>query len=219
MMKQIIIGVGLLAASMPSFAVDTAVGLTMGTLGAGAEVTLGINENISMRGLFTTFSHDESLDADGADYEATLDLGGFGVMFDYYPFGGKFRLTTGLLKNNFEISGTARPTTPVAIGDTGDTFGGNPNDRIELSIDGAGTTPYIGLGWGSPASEGSPFGFGVDVGFVPMSPDVNVTLFTGNAVATTVGQAAIDQEEENIRKDLSEVELWPVIQLKASYRF
>ena len=218
-MKKIIAGLSLALASLSAQAVETAVGLTAGTFGAGAEVTFGINENIAIRGLFTSIDIDESVDADDVDYDASLDLGGFGVMFDYHPFGGKFRVTTGLLKNDFELSGTARPDTPIEIGNSNEFFGGTAGDRIELDIDGSGTVPYFGIGWGSPASEGFPIGFGVDIGVIPMSPDVDVELFTGNALATSVGQNSISEEEDNIQNDLNEVELWPVVQLKASYRF
>jgi len=218
-MKKILMSASLLAASLSAQAVETAVGLTAGTFGAGAEVTFGINENISVRGLFTTYDYDETLDADDVDYKANLELGGFGVMFDYHPFGGKFRLSTGLLKNNLEVTGSANPTAAIQIGDNAaDTFGGTAGDRIDLSINPGGTVPYFGIGFGSAASEGMPFGFGVDLGVMPMSPDIDVKL-VGDISSIAVLQTAIDQEEENIRKDLSEFELWPVLQLKASYRF
>lgn len=218
-MKRIIMGASLLAASVSAQAVETAVGITAGTFGAGAEVTFGINENISIRGLFTAFDHDETLDADGVDYNTELELGGFGIMFDYHPFGGKFRLSTGLLKNNTGVTGVARPTVATQIGDNvNDTFGGTAGDQINLTLDAGGTVPYFGIGFGSAASEGMPFGFGVDLGVMPMSPDIDVQL-VGDLSSIAILQLAIDQEEENIRKDLSEFELWPVLQVKASYRF
>ena len=216
-MKRILIGTSLLAASVSAQAVETAVGLTAGTFGAGAEVTFGINENISVRGLFTTYDYDETLDADDVDYKATLELGGFGVMFDYHPFGGKFRLSTGLLKNNTEVTGTALATAPIQIGDNpANQFVGG---RVDLTLDAGGTVPYFGVGFGSAASEGVPFGFGIDLGVMPMSPDIKIDLTGGNDTVIEATAGAVDEEEENIRKDLSEFELWPVLQVKASYRF
>ena len=186
-------------------------------------MTFGINENIAVRGIFTTLNIEESLQASEIDYEAEYDLGGAGVMFDYHPFAGKFRISTGLLQSKNELVGVARPTTAQQIGDDpGRTFGGTPGDRIDLTLDSGGTVPYFGIGFGSPASEGFPIGFGVDLGVVPMSPEVDLKL-TGNTTTVGLSQAAIDaaiqQEEDNIQNDLSEFELWPVLQIKASYRF
>lgn len=216
-MKHLLLGLGLLTTSVSATAVETAVGLTVGTIGAGAEVTFGFNENIAVRGLFTTFDHDESVEADDVDYDATYELGGYGIMFDYHPFGGKFRVSTGLMKSTNELTGSAVATTPIQIGNNpANQFVGG---RIDMSLDSGGTVPYIGVGFGSPASEGFPFGFGVDLGVMPMSPEVDVRLTGGNAAVVAAAGNAIQEEEQNIQNDLDEFELWPVLQFKASYRF
>ena len=217
-MKKIIIGAVLLGSSFSATAVETAVGLTAGLFGAGAEVTFGFNENISVRGLFTNIEVDQDIDADDADYKATIELGGYGVIFDYHPFGGKFRLSSGLLSNNTEVRGKATANQPIQIGD-------NPNNQliggeVDMVLDAGGTVPYIGIGWGSAASEGFPIGFGVDLGVIPMSPEVDVNIIGGNsAVILAQGNQVLDQEEAKIQDDLNEFELFPVLQFKASYRF
>lgn len=211
-MKRKIFAISLLlSASSLAGAVETAVGVSLSSFGAGAQVTWGINDNLGVRGHFSAAEFDESTEADGVDYDAELEVGAIGVILDYYPMGGNFRLSAGLFDNQNELTGTAT-VAAEGIGDGTATYTG----QMDIDVDLGDVVPYVGLGWGNAAGDGMPVRFGVDVGLVPMDPDVELTL---QQPAPGVTQADIDAEEKNVEDDLDEFELYPFINLSLSYRF
>ena len=79
-------------------------------------------------------------------------VGGYGLLADFFPMKGTFRLTAGLLSNRNKVELDAVPT-----GDTIDIGGINPtrtrSGRNVLSgdIDFDSSVPYFGIGWGNVA--------------------------------------------------------------------
>ncbi len=235
-MKKLIASTGLLAASisasLPAHAVETAVGFTLSTFGPGVELTVGVNEYISVRGFFSSMTIDlddyvdelSAVETNTTSTSADFELGAIGALFDYHPFAGKFRLTAGLLQNNNELKARASVVNePIGNGATaaqcqlgiappGNCYTGD----LTLGVDMGGTVPYIGLGFGSAASEGSPFGFGVEVGVVPMNVDVDYKLVDNTG---GISQAVINQEINEIEKDTDEFKLFPMLKASVSYRF
>lgn len=217
-MKKIAVSVLALMAAAPASALDTAVGLTAGTFGAGATVSLGISDNIGVRFQLSEYSTDEEVDADDIDYDAELEIGGFGALFDYYPFGGKFRLSTGLFSNQSSVAATASPQAGTEIGGGSSTYVTQPGDRLDMDLDFGGVAPFFGIGWGKAAGEGMPVGFGVDLGVVAMNPDLDLEL-SGTLANTAPAQRAVEQEERQADEDLEDFNLYPVLQASVSYRF
>ena len=215
-MKHFAIALMVAMTTTPVAALETAVGLTAGLYGAGATVTLGVNENIGVRFQFSEFSADESVDADDIDYDADITLGGFGTMFDYYPLAGKFRISSGLFSNASEITALAAPEAGTTIGGGSSERTTQAGDTLSMDMSFGGVAPYFGFGWGNAADpDGWPIGFGVDLGVVAMSPDVTLTA-TGSI---SNAQDALDAEARQAEDDLKEFKLYPVIQSSLSYRF
>lgn len=217
-MKKIAVSVLALLATAPAAALETAVGLTAGTFGYGPTVSLGISDHIGVRFQLSEFSEDDDIDADDIDYEAELELGGFGAFFDYYPTGGKFRLSSGLFSNSSGVTGTARPEPGTVIGGGSSTYTTQSGDRLDMDLDFGGVAPYFGLGWGKAAGEGMPIGFGVDLGVVAMNPGLDLEL-SGTLASSSQAQSAVEQEERQAEEDLDDFDLWPVLQMSLSYRF
>lgn len=231
-MKKVVLGFGLsmFVVATPSHSVETAVGFTLGTLGPGVEVTWGINEKLNVRGHLSKMNFNLNDYVDGLDAfetettssDVSADLAGLGVLLDYYPFAGKFRLSTGLLQNNNEIKGRATVTNePIGDATTADcsTPGRCYSGDLTVGVDLGGTVPYFGVGYGNAASEGSPLGFGFDVGFMPMDIDVSYELLDNNVGANAVLQSAINREKEKIEKDADKYKLFPFINATVSYQF
>lgn len=219
-MKKIAVSVLALLATAPAAALETAVGLSAGTFGYGPTVSLGISDNIGVRFQLSEISQDDDIDADDVDYEAELELGGFGAFFDYYPMGGKFRLSSGLFSNSSSVTGSAAPEPGTEIGGGSSTYETEAGDRLDMDLKFGGVAPYFGLGWGKAASEGVPIGFGVDLGVLAMNPGLDLQLELGDPSSNSDAiRRAVEQEERQANEDLDEFNLYPVFQVSMSYRF
>lgn len=148
----------------PSFARPTALAtLLMATLGAQAAevcgsagvpgVMLGLaqpfNEQFTLRADLASAGHQSrNSTEEGIAYTGRLTSGRVAVFGDGYPRGGGFRFTAGLSSNQYRIdldaSGAGRT---VQVGDHHYTLG--PGDGQAMQIRFPGTTPYLGIGWGT----------------------------------------------------------------------
>lgn len=202
-----------LAAVVPALAADLGLGLRAGTYGLGAELGVGINSWFGLRAGLYTLDIDESYTDSGIDFDGKLKLGGYGVLADFYPMKGTFRLTAGLLANRNEIDLSAVPFEPVEIGGT--TY--QPSDVGTLSggVEFDDTAPYFGIGWGNVARGKGRVGFLCDLGFVKQGSG-DVVLRASNPA---VSQSDLDAETAEIEDDIEDYDFWPVISFGLSIRF
>src|SRR5690349_8376286 len=149
-------------------------------LGLGISVGIPLGERFNLRAAYHgyTYELDDIEDDSGATYEGELDLKSMGLMADWHPFKGAFRLTVGFLSNDNAINLTGRPAGGTfEVGDC--TFQSNtaPND---LAVDGtvafSGSAPYVGIGWGGNMNAAPGFFMTFDLGVVRSGqPDTSLT--------------------------------------------
>ncbi len=205
------IGCSILLAS-PAFAADFGIGLKAGTYGLGAEFGVGFTPWFTLRASASKGDLSGNYDEDDIDYDATLKVGGYGLLADFFPLKGTFRLTAGLLSNRNAVDLEAAPTVPIDIG--GVPY--PPADVGVLSgeIDFDGTVPYFGIGWGNVA-RGKRVGFLVDLGFIRQGGgEVSLSSSTG-----LVDQGDLDAEAAKIEDDIEDYDFWPIISFGLSIRF
>lgn len=208
------------------------------TLGAGVEVIYGLNDHFNLRGQMNFISLDRDLDEDGVNYKGKLDFQTFGVLADYHPFAGSFRISGGLFQNGNEIGLTASCPTGCDVGDLTITSTGGTPAHLDGGVDFNSTAPYLGLGWGN-AMAGGAWHFGFDIGVLfqgspkvtlaasgtadvrdntmpagPGNPRMGVDAGTDPAV-----QKAVADEEQSAQADLDEFKLYPVLSFTLGYRF
>ena len=117
----------------------------IGTPGVGVDVTIGVNERLSVRGTLNWFSYEyDDIEFDDVDdasdgaipdeaeqvvdkITAELDLLSFGVLVDWHPWANGFRLTGGIMVNLNEASLSVEP---------GDTIEIDGTEYTLLSLDG-----------------------------------------------------------------------------------
>src|SRR5262245_46935146 len=86
--------VPLLAAASSAVAGDRfGVGVKIGTLGYGAELTGRINDWVGIRGSLSEVNVTRGYHHTDVDYDAEVKLGAYGVLVDFHPFRGDFRLS------------------------------------------------------------------------------------------------------------------------------
>lgn len=186
--------------------------MKVGTYGWGAEFGVGFSEWFTLRASANTASVPGDYEEDGIDYDADLSLGGYGLLADFFPMRGTFRLSAGLLANGNEIDLDATPTTDIDIGNNPYT----PAQVRVLSGDVAfdDSVPYFGLGWGNVA-RGGRVAFLVDLGFIRQgSGEVSLRSSTG-----LVNQGDLDAEAASIEDDIEDIDFWPIVSFGLAIRF
>lgn len=215
----------------------------VGTMGLGLSVGIPVGERFNVRGVYHTYDYelDEVEDADsGATYDGELNLQTAGLMADWHPFKGVFRVTVGLLSNGNEIGLNARPTGgQYEVGNC--TFESNPADplRVDGTVEFASSAPYLGIGWGGNMNSAPGFFATFDVGvLLSGSPDTSLTG-RGQARNANAGQIAecgdpvayqdvssypefqqaVQDAEDDVNDETKDFEYWPNITLGLGWRF
>jgi len=178
-MKRISTLLAVLAAgllSLPAVGQDFGIGLKAGTTGIGAEVAYNLTPKINVRGHFSTFTHSRADDlSSDPEMRASSDIkiGAVTAFVDYHPFQNSFRLTGGIGKSLFDISGTAVPIESACFGDEdsqgvcdGKVFLPEKLGDLDYSISYPSSIhPYLGLGFGNLVRGTSRVTFLFDLGF------------------------------------------------------
>lgn len=217
------------------------VSLEASTLGAGLSVGMPVGERFNVRGMYHGFSYDldDIEDDSGATYEGELDLTSAGLMVDFHPFKGAFRLTAGLVSNGNEIGLTGMPAGGVfQVGDC--TFESNPADPLAVdgTVEFSSSAPYVGIGWGGNLNAKPGFFMTLDVGvLVSGSPDTTLAgrgqarnanagdLACGSSVtyqdvsSYPEFQQAVQDAEDEVNRESEEFELWPNVAFGVGWRF
>ncbi len=189
-----------------------ALGVKAGTTGLGVEGTLGMTDRVNLRATVTGFDYSTDLEEDDIEYDGTLKLRSAGLLADWYPFGGRFRLSAGGFYNGNEFSGSARGELDV---------GDNTYDdaRLDAEVDWRSFAPYLGIGWGN-AVAGGRLTLTSDIGVLfTGSPSVSVDGTTGDANVDDQFRDDLREEERSLEDDLDSVQYYPVISISLNYRF
>ena len=188
------------------------VGLHAGTLGYGIDATYGISEALNIRGQYNTIGLDGDETDAGITYNYDLDWNTYGILVDWHPFSGGFRLSAGYFINNNEVTGRASETNPT-VGNT--TYPGVVSLKSAVTFD--SSAPYVGIGWGNAAEKNNRLSFMFEVGaLLQGSPKVSLVETSPIPV---VSQADLNAEAAQLESDISEYDVYPVVTLGLAYQF
>lgn len=221
----------LMAPSYKALSDDVGFSLKASTLGLGLELDYKISDYFGARLQVNKLDYDDDFVEDDIDYTGEIDFSTTGLLLDYHPFSGSFRLTAGLFDNSNELSGTASGEGEYEIGDF--TYLSSSSDPVQadLSVElGDTPAPYLGLGWGSSPKNDGGFMMSFDLGvLISGSPSVDFQV-SGTALEQESGrvvdlstdpivQENVATETRNLENDISDFEAYPVISLGIGYRF
>lgn len=198
-----------------------AVGVSAGTLGLGAQASYGFGDYFALRGVVAGIDASVDFEAEGnsdLDYDGDAELRTALALLDYHPFAGGFRVTGGLVFGDSEIEGSA--TCRDIACEFGDTAGVLvAGDEARAEVDFGGTTPYLGIGWGSAPGEESGWAFSADLGaYLLDDPEVSVSI-SGLSATNPAARAEAEDEEQHIEDDLDDLSVYPVLMFGATYSF
>ena len=206
-------------------------GLHGGTLGVGVNAGYDISNDLAIRGLVNYFNLDFDKKKAGNEYKGEVDLRSVGLVLDWHPFWGAFRVSGGAFLNDNRLSAS---TEGVDLG-----IGlGEYNADLNFRMDFAKTAPYLGIGWTSGRGRGG-LGFTADIGaLIRSAPRVSANgqaegcefavSSDGAAEVDCSGIAGVvagelrnnlEREHRELREDLDKLKFYPVVSLGVSYRF
>jgi hypothetical protein len=190
------------------------------TLGGGLEVAKGLTPWLGLRGGVNYFTYSYDSEESGNQYELELELKSFGLFVDLHPFKQAFRITGGFLINGNEITGNAK----LASGETFELDGKDyslAGDAASMALTYDTFAPYAGIGWDTTFGDHDNWGFTFDIGVVfSGSPDlaINANVDSTDPNSGTFEEAK-KKEVDELKEDLNDYELWPVISAGIVYQF
>ena len=193
-----------------------ATGVKIGTLGLGADVTIGLHERLNLRlnGNYLSYDYDDEID----DIEYTLDLdfkSGM-ALADWHPFANGFRITGGAIFNENGITMDATPTKNKEIGGRAYTPAQIGTLHGEIEFD--NVSPYAGIGFGHAVGENQRLSFIFDLGVIFQSYEFDLSS-DGLAAQSPQFQADLAEEEKDVQDTLDDFKIYPVIAFGIALKF
>jgi hypothetical protein len=128
------------------------IGIKVSLLGAGVEVATPITGHSNLRAGFNAFSYDRTFHSDGIAYAGQLRFRSVEAHYDWFPFGGAFHVSPGVLAyngNQFTANASVPGSQTFTLNHV--TYASDPSDPVggngKVDFNKAG--PMITVGWGN----------------------------------------------------------------------
>lgn len=199
------------------------IGVTVGLLGVGLNISEMVTDNIAIRGNINGFSYSDDWTPEEATYNGDLKLFTVGVLADYYPMdGSSFKLTGGVFYNGNKIDGTATPglLEQIDIGDN--TYTGAQIGTLNAGADFSKVAPYIGIGFGNKSSN-SGWGMSLDIGAMYQGAanvyaNANINPLLPESTKQQI-RNDIEKERKDIEDSVEKYTWYPVVMIGITYSF
>ena len=207
---------------------EVALGAKAGTLGVGAELTVGLSPQANVRLGVNGYNYrDEGREVSDIVYDAEANLRTATALLDWHPGGRGFRLTAGVVYNDTSVEGSSLPPASGVYDIGGVPVPVNLVGTLDAEADFNPVAPYAGLGWGNAVSYNKKVGFFVDLGVVFQGKaDVTLTpiIPANSPINTTPGAREIldvllRREEQDLEDEVADYDLYPVVAIGLTYRF
>jgi hypothetical protein len=206
------------------------------TLGWAIEAATPIADRVNVRAGFNFFSLSHTFDTDeDITLDAKLKLRSFNTYLDWFPFGGGFHLSPGLMVHNgIKVDATASVPNNTTF-DLGDekNLTSDPTSPVtgNATISFKTVAPIFVLGWGNLIPRGSrhwaiPF----EIGVVYSRAPTGTLNLTGRACAANGTncrniatdpqlQADLKKQQDTLNHDLKPLKALPIVSLGFAYKF
>lgn len=181
-------------------------GLSLGasTLGLTAEPSVRLNDHWGLRAPIGAGSFDFDDESNGEDYSGDVDIGGIGLLADWYPQAGNgFRLSAGAFYTNYKADLVA----------DGISLNGIVTDVDAHVRQDKRFLPALAVGYDGTFGQRGMFSFTLG-GMFGNEFDVTARESTG-----LVPQDIVDAEVADIRDELEDYDVIPYIQIAIGFRF
>ncbi len=211
-MKRIcilLIAVSLFLIPPESQAEGFAIGAKASTLGITGEVMTSLHPKLNARAGVSYFSAQHEAEGDEFFYDADMKLSSYQILADWFPFGGAFFVSGGIVVNHEEGELDLSPMYDQQVGDAvyTDEVLGDLSAKVTFN----GAAPYVGIGFGN-ALAGSPLGISLEIGGI-YAGSPSVEMEASGLLAPSAEQGPIMEE------NLNWLEWYPVLSLGFTYQF
>lgn len=207
----------------------------IGTLGIGFDGAVGLNEKSSVRVGVNFFTYNHDFENDGITLAAHLKLRSVMAQYDFFPAGGGFHVSPGLMiynGNRVDADAFVPAGQQFTLG--GERLMSNPSNPVLGSalVDFEKVAPAVTIGWGNIARRGGDrrWTIPVELGVVFSRAPKAVLSLGGSAclpdgsncrnVATEPRlQADVRQQEADLNDDIEVLKIIPVFSFGFGYRF
>jgi hypothetical protein len=204
------------------------------SLGAGVEAATPLTYRSNLRVGFNVFSYDRGFNKDGIAYAARLRFLSTDAHYDWFPFGGSFHLSPGILfYNGNQITANASVPGRNTFTLNNTTYTSDPSDPIAGTgkVDFVKAGPMFTVGWGNllPRNHRR-FSVPFEIGFVYTgAPRASLNiggsacdasgLFCQSVSSDPTFQANVQSEKDKLDKDMSAFKFYPVISVGFAFNF
>lgn len=193
------------------------VGVTpkIGTLGYGVDVSVSVATQLNVRAGFQTMTYNWAVEMDRARLDGNVELKTIPILLDYYPGGGTFRISGGVMINDNKVVLSVDPNEPVELEGTKYRI-----DRLDGEIGFDQLAWYVGIGCGNAAAGGR-VQFACDVGFMYHGAPQTTARAEANLPGPLKAQLDRDLETERVQfeEDISSLVLYPVVMVGILFAF
>jgi hypothetical protein len=216
----------------------SAVGIDVkiGTGGIGFDIATPLARKFNLRGTGSFFKYNTSITENYVTYGGDIQLASGAVSLDWFPFGGGFRLSAGIVAyNGNELTGHASINPNDSFTLNGTTYYSSATDPAHASASlrlGAKAGPEFGIGWGNivPRKANKHFSVPIELGFIYVGyPNVDLG-FTGSTCSefgtdcqavenNPTFQQDLAAQKSKYRSDLSPLRFYPIASIGFGYKF
>jgi hypothetical protein len=210
--------IGLLLAPMMVSAGDWGLDLHAGTLGGGGEVNYTINPYFTARLGFNRYNYNYNATKQQINYDFTLQLKSYALLFDWHPFAGVFHVTAGYFSNKNDVLGLGQPQNGSYV-INGDTYSASQVGTLMGSITFNAGAPYLGIGWNSLGTTHTGLGFEFDLGALFQGSPTAKLSANGSLSNNPQFQSDLAAEQAKLQNDVNFFKIYPAVNVGLSYRF
>ena len=207
------------AAQKSSSSNDLSIGIRFGTLGVGPEVAKLLTPHIGLRAGVNFFSYSATKTSSDITYDGKLKMQGFNGLLDLFLSPrGSFHFTGGVITSPAKLTATGVPTSSSTFTINHQTYTAAQVGTLSAVGEWPSASPYVGLGWGTPASKHHGISFKLDLGAAIGKPTMTLSRSSGTANAQLDSDIAAQQDtlQTKINKVLK---VYPVVQFGLVFHF
>lgn len=206
------------AAASSASAQSKAIGVNLGTPGAGVQASAQLNDSLVLRGAIDGMSLSRNEDYSDIAYDGKAKLLTGGVFADLHPGGGAFFVSGGAYVGKRKLNLRAQPTAVVDIG--GQNYTPAQVGRLDGEAKLSNFQPFFGVGFDNTFVGDRDWGFRALAGVaVSKRPKVTLAATGGTLSADPTFQARLRTEEAEARDDAKDFRYFPVVQVGLTRRF
>ena len=210
-----------------------AVQVKAGVAGVGFDLATPLARKVNLRGGASFFNYGHHFDEDGIGVDGTLNFRTVNASVDFFPFGGGFRISPGVvLYNGNHVTANASVPGGQSFTLNGVNYTSSMTDPVGGTFDvsfGHKVAPSLTVGFGNmiPRS-GRHWSVPIEIGFEYIGPPLIALNLTGSACNSgfcasvqndpTI-KANVQKEQADLNSDISPLRFYPIASIGVGYRF